>query len=220
MKYYVSIFPFLITNLINKFTGEEAMLQQQLFYDYNGRGHASEFGDTSSTETLGPHNMGDPDLPPRDKDVGISGGQHHMSRSPTRKGKEPLRREKLEIAPLSLPPDLTRGGAQRLLRGRITRLSLKTFLRVFLVAFVFVVFALTCSVIFIFESESSFLQGLRSTREMMLLRIQYYQPLKDHMKSWLGKKSWIYISQLNCITLSSALKLDIMHCFVSACLSQ
>ncbi|XP_069974544.1 FERM domain-containing protein 5 isoform X4 [Penaeus vannamei] len=168
---------------------EEAMLQQQLFYDYNGRGHASEFGDTSSTETLGPHNMGDPDLPPRDKDVGISGGQHHMSRSPTRKGKEPLRREKLEIAPLSLPPDLTRGGAQRLLRGRITRLSLKTFLRVFLVAFVFVVFALTCSVIFIFESESSFLQGLRSTREMMLLRIQYYQPLKDHMKSWLGKKS-------------------------------
>ncbi|XP_042890896.1 FERM domain-containing protein 5-like isoform X3 [Penaeus japonicus] len=171
-----------------KAKGEEAMLQQQLFYDYNGRGHASEFGDTSSTETLGPHNMGEPDLPLRDKNVG-SGSQHHMSRSPTRKGKEPLRREKLEIAPLSLPPDLTRGGAQRLLRGRITRLSLKTFLRVFLVAFVFVVFALTCSVIFIFESESSLLQGLRSTREMMLLRIQYYQPLKDHMKSWLGKKS-------------------------------
>lgn len=157
------------------------MLQQQLFYDYNGRGHTSEFGDTSSTETLGPpHSLVEPDLPPREREV---------KRSPARKGNEAIRREKLEIATLSLPPDLTRGGAQRLLRGRITRLSLKTFIRVFLVAFVFVVFALSCSVILIFESESSFLQGLRSTREMMLLRIQYYQPLKDHMKNWLGKKS-------------------------------
>ncbi|XP_071523930.1 FERM domain-containing protein 5 isoform X3 [Panulirus ornatus] len=161
--------------------GEETMLQQQLFYDYTGRGHTSEFGDTSSTETLGPpHNQSDPRLPLTDREEKHSASTVSNSMTATR-------REKLKV-PLSLPQDLTRGGAQRLLRGRISRLSVKTFLRVFLVAFVFVVFVLTCSVILVFESESGLLQGVRSTQEMMLLRLQYYQPIKEHIKSWLGIK--------------------------------
>ncbi|XP_071523931.1 FERM domain-containing protein 5 isoform X4 [Panulirus ornatus] len=160
---------------------EETMLQQQLFYDYTGRGHTSEFGDTSSTETLGPpHNQSDPRLPLTDREEKHSASTVSNSMTATR-------REKLKV-PLSLPQDLTRGGAQRLLRGRISRLSVKTFLRVFLVAFVFVVFVLTCSVILVFESESGLLQGVRSTQEMMLLRLQYYQPIKEHIKSWLGIK--------------------------------
>lgn len=100
----------------------------------------------------------------------------------------PVRREKVKLPPLSLTQDLTRGGAQRLLRGRITRLNVKTFLRIFLVAFVFVVFVLTCSVILVFESEAGLLQGVSLTREMMLLRLQYYQPIKELIKAWLGVK--------------------------------
>nr|XP_053643063.1 FERM domain-containing protein 5-like isoform X2 [Cherax quadricarinatus] len=163
--------------------GEEAMLQQQLYCDYSGRGHTSEFGDTSSTETLGPpHNQNDLQPPLIDK-------EDKCLESPQRSSLAPVRREKLKVPNLSLPQDLTRGGAQRLLRGRISRLSVKTFLRVFLVAFIFVVFILTCSVILVFESESSLLRGVRSTREMILLRLQYYQPIKEYIKSWLGKKN-------------------------------
>ncbi|XP_053643063.2 FERM domain-containing protein 5 isoform X2 [Cherax quadricarinatus] len=163
--------------------GEEAMLQQQLYCDYSGRGHTSEFGDTSSTETLGPpHNQNDLQPPLIDK-------EDKCLESPLRSSLAPVRREKLKVPNLSLPQDLTRGGAQRLLRGRISRLSVKTFLRVFLVAFIFVVFILTCSVILVFESESSLLRGVRSTREMILLRLQYYQPIKEYIKSWLGKKN-------------------------------
>ncbi|XP_042203992.1 FERM domain-containing protein 5-like isoform X3 [Homarus americanus] len=162
--------------------GEEAMLQQQLYCDYSGRGHTSEFGDTSSTETLGPpHNQIDPRSP-------LTRKADKCLESPLRSSLAPIRREKMKVPPLSLPQDLTRGGAQRLLRGRISRLSVKTFLRVFLVAFVFVVFVLTCSVILVFESEASLLHSVRSTREMMLLRLQYYQPIKEHIKCWLGIK--------------------------------
>lgn len=157
------------------------MLQQQLFYDYTGRGHTSEFGDTSSTETLGPpHNQSDTRLPLTDR-------EEKLSASTATNNMTASRREKLKV-PLSLPQDLTRGGAQRLLKGRISRLSVKTFLRVFFVAFIFVVFVLTCLVILIFESETGLLQGVRSTQEMMLLRLQYYQPIKEHIKCWLGIK--------------------------------
>ncbi|XP_066953853.1 FERM domain-containing protein 5 isoform X4 [Macrobrachium rosenbergii] len=164
---------------------EEALLQQQLFHDYSDRGgHMSEFGDTSSTETLGhPHNIiGDPRLLLSDRD-----DKHSISSTATLIA--PTVREAIRIPPLSLPQDLTRGGAQRLLRGRLTKHNVKTFLRVFLVAFIFVVFVLTCSVILVFESEGGLLQGFASTREMMLLRIQYYQPIKELFRRWLGIKS-------------------------------
>ena len=87
---------------------------------------------------------------------------------------------------MSLPSDLASREVQKLFKERINRLSFKTFSRVFLVAFIFVVFLLTCSVIIVFESESSLLQGIRSSQEMMLLRIQYYQPIVKCLKSWLG----------------------------------
>ncbi|XP_068247357.1 FERM domain-containing protein 5 isoform X1 [Palaemon carinicauda] len=173
------------TNFGPKVNGEEALLQQQLFHDYRDRGgHMSEFGDTSSTETLGhPHNIiNDPRLL-------LSDREDKQSISSTTTLIAPAVREAIRIPPLSLPQDLTRGGAQRLLRGRLTRHNVKTFLRVFMVAFIFVVFVLTCSVILVFESEGGLLQGFASTREMMLLRIQYYQPIKELFRRWLGIKS-------------------------------
>lgn len=160
-----------------KLSGEETVLQQQLYYDYSGRGHTSEFGDTSSTETLGPpHNRSDSRLALKDK-------EDICPSSPRRSSLVPVDRERLKV---SLPPDLAHREVQKLFKERINRLSFKTFLRVFLVAFIFVVFVLTCSVIIVFESESSLLQGVRSSREMMLLRIQYYQPIVKCIKSWLG----------------------------------
>ena len=163
--------------------GEEALLQQQLFHDYSDRGHMSEFGDTSSTETLGhPHNM------IADPRAFLADREDKQSISSTATLVAPTIREAMRLPPLSLPQDLSRGGAQRLLRGRLARHNVKTFLRVFLVAFIFVVFVLTCSVILVFESEGGFLQGLATTREMMLLRIQYYQPIKELFRRWLGHK--------------------------------
>lgn len=95
----------------------------------------------------------------------------------------PVEKERLKV---SLPSDLAHRQVQKLFKERINKLSCKTFLRVFLVAFIFVVFILTCSVVIVFESESSLLQGVRSSREMMLLRIQYYQPIVKCIKTWLG----------------------------------
>ncbi|XP_050719671.1 FERM domain-containing protein 5-like isoform X2 [Eriocheir sinensis] len=157
---------------------EDTMIQQQLYYDYSGRGHTSEFGDTSSTETLGPpHNHSDSRLALKDKEDAT------CPVSPRRSSLVPIDKEKLKV---SLPQDLAHREVQKLFKERINRLSFKTFLRVFLVALIFVIFVLTCSVIIVFESESSLLQGVRSSREMMLLRIQYYQPIVKCLKGWLG----------------------------------
>ncbi|KAK3865152.1 hypothetical protein Pcinc_015837 [Petrolisthes cinctipes] len=173
--------------------GEEALLQQQLLYDYTGRGHTSEFGDTSSTETLGPplspsqnhHDTRPPPPPPPPQ---------HNRRMEERRDLCPpsasrmavlSRRDNLLIPPLALTQDMSLQ-SERSVRNKITRLSFKTFLRVFVVAFVLVVFGLTCAVVLVFESDSSLLQGVRSSREMMLLRLQYYQPGKEHIKRWLG----------------------------------
>ncbi|KAK8385689.1 hypothetical protein O3P69_016460 [Scylla paramamosain] len=157
--------------------GDDTVLQQQLYYDYSGRGHTSEFGDTSSTETLGPpNNHSDSRLALKDK-------EDTCPSSPRRSSLVPVEKERLKV---SLPSDLAHREVQKLFKERINKLSFKTFLRVFLVAFIFVVFILTCSVIIVFESESSLLQGVRSSREMMLLRIQYYQPIVKCIKTWLG----------------------------------
>lgn len=164
--------------LITILPGEDTMIQQQLYYDYSGRGHTSEFGDTSSTETLGPpHNHSDSRLALKDKEDAT------CPVSPRRSSLVPVDKEKLKV---SLPQDLAHREVQKLFKERINRLSFKTFLRVFLVALIFVIFVLTCSVIIVFESESSLLQGVRSSREMMLLRLQYYQPIVKCIKGWLG----------------------------------
>ena len=159
------------------FPGEEAMLQQQLLYDYNTRGHTSEFGDTSSTETLGPvvyqHDS--------DRINTLSLEKKHKNAKLT-----PHKDMKIKRGS-PLPPDIQPIVPQKSnqlvarpfsVKNKSVSSRVLAFLRIFSIAFVLVVIALVGFVVFIFESDSKIMEGIRSSQEMVLLRIQYYEPIK------------------------------------------
>lgn len=61
-------------------------------------------------------------------------------------------------------------------------------LHAFIPSFLFVVIAMTISTVFILESDSEMFARIRNLPEMISLRYQYYQPLKDYLAKTLGTK--------------------------------
>lgn len=61
-------------------------------------------------------------------------------------------------------------------------------LHAFVPSFVLVVLIFTMTTIFILESEADFLTSFKNLPEMMNLKYQYYQPLKDFVFKMLGLK--------------------------------
>lgn len=59
----------------------------------------------------------------------------------------------------------------------------------FIPSFLFVIVVLIVATIFIFESESDIFVKLKNLPEMMNLKYQYYQPLKDFLLKRLGLKN-------------------------------
>lgn len=62
-------------------------------------------------------------------------------------------------------------------------------LHAFIPSFIFVVVAMAVSAILILESESELFERIRNLPEMISLRYQYYQPLKEFIVRKLGRKS-------------------------------
>lgn len=63
------------------------------------------------------------------------------------------------------------------------------FIHAFVPSFIFVVLAMFVSAIVVLESESDVLKQFRNLPEMVSLRFQYYQPIKDYFLRHVGKKS-------------------------------
>ncbi|KAI9586248.1 FERM domain-containing protein 5 isoform X1 [Glossina fuscipes] len=63
------------------------------------------------------------------------------------------------------------------------------FLNAFIPSFLFVIFAMTVSAVVILESESEIFERIRNMPEMISLRYQYYQPLKEYVLQKFGRKS-------------------------------
>lgn len=63
------------------------------------------------------------------------------------------------------------------------------FISAFIPSFVFVVIAMTISAIVVLESDSDLFEQIRNLPEMISLRYQYYQPLKDYILKKVGRKT-------------------------------
>lgn len=63
------------------------------------------------------------------------------------------------------------------------------FISAFIPSFVFVVIAMTISAIVILESDSDIFEQIRNLPEMISLRYQYYQPLKEYILKKVGRKT-------------------------------
>lgn len=65
--------------------------------------------------------------------------------------------------------------------------SLFRFSRVFIVTFILVVLTLVIFSVIVFETDVAYLDTIKSSREMVLLRVQYYEPMKKYLfKNILG----------------------------------
>ncbi|XP_065356628.1 FERM domain-containing protein 5 isoform X2 [Calliphora vicina] len=63
------------------------------------------------------------------------------------------------------------------------------FINAFIPSFVFVVIAMTISAIIVLESDSDLFEQIRNLPEMISLRYQYYQPLKEYIIQKVGRKT-------------------------------
>ncbi|KAL5278706.1 FRMD5 family protein [Megaselia abdita] len=80
------------------------------------------------------------------------------------------------------------GGGSGCLNGNRSRIRKFRLLHAFIPSFIFVVLAMAVSAIFILESESEIFDRLKNLPEMISLRYQYYQPLKDFLVNKFGRK--------------------------------
>ncbi|XP_046801141.1 uncharacterized protein LOC124418545 [Lucilia cuprina] len=63
------------------------------------------------------------------------------------------------------------------------------FINAFIPSFVFVVIVMTISAIIVLESDSDIFEQIRNLPEMISLRYQYYQPLKEYILQKVGRKT-------------------------------
>ncbi|XP_037809385.1 FERM domain-containing protein 3 isoform X2 [Lucilia sericata] len=63
------------------------------------------------------------------------------------------------------------------------------FINAFIPSFVFVVIVMTISAIIVLESDSDTFEQIRNLPEMISLRYQYYQPLKEYILQKVGRKT-------------------------------
>lgn len=63
------------------------------------------------------------------------------------------------------------------------------FINAFIPSFIFVVIAMTLSAVVVLESDSDLFGHIRSLPEMVSLRYQYYQPLKEYILQKIGHKT-------------------------------
>ena len=62
------------------------------------------------------------------------------------------------------------------------------FINAFIPSFVFVVFAMMIAAIIVLESDSDLFEQIRNVPEMISLRYQYYEPLKEYLLQKVGQK--------------------------------
>lgn len=63
------------------------------------------------------------------------------------------------------------------------------FINAFIPSFVFVVIAMTVSAVIVLESDSDLFKQIRNLPEMISLRYQYYQPIKEYILQTIGRKT-------------------------------
>uniref|UniRef100_T1GU69 FERM adjacent domain-containing protein n=1 Tax=Megaselia scalaris TaxID=36166 RepID=T1GU69_MEGSC len=108
-----------------------------------------------------------------------------------------IRSETCEESVLSHAPGTgnSTGIGSNLKNGNRSRIRKFRLLHAFIPSFIFVVLAMAATAIFILESESEMFDRLRNLPEMISLRYQYYQPLKDFLVNKFGRsfKMFLYV---------------------------
>ncbi|KAL7648172.1 UNVERIFIED_CONTAM: hypothetical protein RMT77_000075 [Armadillidium vulgare] len=184
---------------------DDDFLPAQIYCDCEELRPEYDRDDSSSTDTLGPPTE------PLDVPFNQKGVESSFTQSPqpqqqfSSQSKEPQMQPNTPTAANSTNPEKDKFAHEttsipsnlitprkKIIYAKVGSLSslsssLFRFSRVFIVTFILVVLTLVIFSVIVFETDVAYLDTIKSSREMVLLRVQYYEPMKKYLfKNILG----------------------------------
>ncbi|RXG69713.1 hypothetical protein Avbf_09606 [Armadillidium vulgare] len=184
---------------------DDDFLPPQIYCDCEELRPEYDRDDSSSTDTLGPPTE------PLDVPFNQKGVESSFTQSPQPQQQFPSQSKEPQMQPntptaanstnpekdkfahetTSIPSNLITP-RKKIIYAKVGSLSslsssLFRFSRVFIVTFILVVLTLVIFSVIVFETDVAYLDTIKSSREMVLLRVQYYEPMKKYLfKNILG----------------------------------